>query len=83
MYGEGRGVAKDSAEAVLWSRKGAEQGNALAQYQLGVSLAEGRGVAADREQALKWLTLSARQGLEPARDYLWTYGNISVEAVKR
>ena len=74
------GISKDSAQAVQWLRQGAEQGNALAQYYLGVSFAEGRGVDVDRDEALKWLTNSARQGLALARDYLWANGNISVES---
>jgi TPR repeat protein len=82
LHSEGRGVAKDDAQALQWFRKGAEQGNALAEYHLGVSLAEGRGAARDWNQALKWLKSSARQGLELARDYLWANGNITVDATK-
>lgn len=83
MYAEGRGVPRDEAVAVRWWRKGAEQGNALAQYYLGASLEEGRGVEADPEQARKWLLSSARQGLALARDYLWAHGNVSVESAAR
>ena len=36
MYFNGRGVAQDDAEAVAWYRRGAEQGFANAQYNLGV-----------------------------------------------
>ena len=35
MYDKGDGVLKDSAEAVKWYRKSAEQGNANAQNNLG------------------------------------------------
>ena len=35
MYGDGRGVAQDDAQAVAWYRKAAEQGDAAAQNNLG------------------------------------------------
>jgi len=35
-YGSGAGVAKDEKEAVKWYTKSAEQGNANAQFNLGV-----------------------------------------------
>ena len=37
MYGAGRGVPQDDAEAVRWYRLAAEQGEASAQYNLGVA----------------------------------------------
>ena len=43
LYDSGAGVAKDSAEAVKWMRKAAEQGNADAQYYLGGSYYYGEG----------------------------------------
>ena len=36
MYYQGEGVTKDYGQAVNWFRKGAEQGNADAQWRLGV-----------------------------------------------
>ena len=39
-----RGVPQDYAEAVKWYRKGADQGYARAQHNLGVVYAEGHGV---------------------------------------
>ena len=47
MYGTGRGVPQDFAEAVGWYRKAAEQGTALAQFALGYAYANGRGVPED------------------------------------
>jgi TPR repeat protein len=38
MYADGRGVPQDHAEAVRWYRLAAEQGNAFAQFRLGVML---------------------------------------------
>lgn len=40
----------------------AEQGNALAQYNLGVMYASGQGVKQDCREAAKWYRLAAAQG---------------------
>ena len=40
----------------------AEQGDATAQYNLGVMYANGEGVIQDYKQAVKWFRLSAEQG---------------------
>ena len=47
----------------------AEQGNALAQFNLGVSYDQGWGVQPDAGEALKWYRLAAEQGysLAPAK----------------
>jgi hypothetical protein len=44
MYDNGEGVPENDAEAVRWFRLAAEQGNALAQSNLGVMYANGEGV---------------------------------------
>jgi hypothetical protein len=62
MYENGRGVAKDDAEAVQWYRKAAEQGYALGQNNLGVMYRDGRGVARDDALAVSWLRKAAEQG---------------------
>ncbi len=59
MYSEGKGVPKDCAEAVGWWRKAAEQGNAKAQYNLGLMYDNGEGVPQDYAQAHKWYNLAA------------------------
>ena len=40
----------------------AEQGNANAQYDLGIRYENGEGVIQDFKQAVKWYTKSAEQG---------------------
>ena len=45
---EGRGVAKDEAQAVEWYRKAAAQGYADAEYNLGLCLELGKGVKPDQ-----------------------------------
>jgi len=45
----------------LW-RQSAEQGNTLAQYDLGVMYANGEGVAQDYAEASRWYRLAAERG---------------------
>ncbi len=59
----------DYATALKEWRPLAEQGDALAQYNLGVMYFMGRGVPQDDVQARMWLNLAAAQGHEPARKY--------------
>jgi uncharacterized protein len=48
----------------------AEQGIALAQYNLGYSYDNGKGVAQDYKEAVKWYTKAAEQGLAEAQSNL-------------
>ena len=48
----------------------AEQGDAEAQYNLGVSYAEGDGVVKDLEEAIKWWRKAADQGNADAQTNL-------------
>ena len=68
MYGTGRGVPQDDAEAVKWYRLAAAQGSALGQYNLGVRYYNGEGVPQDYVQAYKWFNLAAATIIEPYRD---------------
>ena len=45
----------------------AEQGNASAQYNLGVMYEKGRGVPQDYKEAVRWYRLSAEQGIREAQ----------------
>ncbi len=58
------------SEAVKWFRKAAEQGNAPAQYNLGLCYAKGKGVRKSSKEAEKWFRKAAEQGLEPAKKAL-------------
>jgi len=51
-------------------RKAAEQGNAKAQYNLGVCYSDGAGVAKDAAEAVKWYRRAAEQGYAPAQHKL-------------
>ncbi|CAK0761840.1 conserved hypothetical protein [Gammaproteobacteria bacterium] len=73
MYRDGRGIAQDDQEAVNWYRKAAEQGDADAQFNLGIMYAEGRGVTQDKHEAAMWFLKAAEQaeqGDEDAEIYL-------------
>jgi TPR repeat protein len=75
-YAHGRGVEKDEAEAVVWYRKAAEQGDAAAQCNLGVKYAHGRGVEKDEAEAVVWYRKAAEQGDAAAQCNLGVmYGN--------
>ena len=47
--------------------KKAEQGDALAQYSLGVMYYESKGVPQDYKKAIEWYTKAAEQGLDHAQ----------------
>ena len=70
MYVNGEDVLKDEAEAVRWFRLAAEQGNANAQFNLGVMYANGEGVLKDEAEALRWFRLAAEQGNANAQNNL-------------
>ena len=58
---------KRQSAQVSWYRKGADQGFADAQYNLGIMYANGRGIPQDYVQAHKWLNLAADQGYATAQ----------------
>jgi TPR repeat protein len=62
MYANGQGVPQDYKAAVKWYRLAAERGNAVAQFNLGVSHNKGQGVPQDPKAAVKWYRLAAEQG---------------------
>ena len=55
------GQENDKEIIQLW-KLAAEQGNATAQYNLGVAYDNGRGVAKNHQEAAKWYRLAADQG---------------------
>lgn len=67
LYGSGRGVPKNHAEALKWARLAAEQGHAEAQLNLAVMYAFGMGgLEIDAVEAYKWATIAANNGVEEA-----------------
>ena len=70
MYGEGRGVARDDVQAVVWLRKSAEAGDANGELGLARMLGTGRGVAKNDAEAMVWLRKSVAQGNAQAKRLL-------------
>jgi TPR repeat protein len=54
--------AADYAKALKWYRKSAEQGDAIAQSNLGSMYGTGDGVPKDSSEAVKWYRKAAEQG---------------------
>lgn len=67
LYADGRGVARDQAEAVRWYRKAAEQNDPIAQDKLGFMYSFGNGVEKDRVEAVRWYRKAADQNLAVAQ----------------
>jgi hypothetical protein len=75
-YFNGQGVAQDYKEAVNWFRKAAEQGHAMAQFNLGRMYYDGQGVAQDFKEAVNWYRKAAEQGHAMAQNNLgFMYAN--------
>ncbi len=59
-------MPQDYAQAALWYRKAAEQGDDIAQYSLGTLYYNGQGLPQDYTQALTWYRKAAEQGYAEA-----------------
>ncbi len=59
MYRNSQGVPQDYKQALSWYRKAAEQGNAVAQNNLGNMYSSSQGVPQDYVQAHLWSNLAA------------------------
>ena len=59
MYERGEGVPEDDVQAVSWYRKAADQGDAPAQFELGMAYDHGKGVTPDVTEAYTWYDLAA------------------------
>ena len=57
-------VDQDFAEAAKWSRLAAEQGDASAQFNLGLMYQYGRGVLQDNQTSHMWYNLASANGYE-------------------
>ena len=62
----GDGVRKDYVEAVRWYRIAAEQGDALAQYNLSLMYRSGYGVQKNNIIAHMWYSIASANGDETA-----------------
>ncbi len=66
-YHHGHGVPEDTAKALAWYRKAAEQGYCPAQRALGGMYYRGESVPTDYVQCYAWISLAAAQGEEESR----------------
>ena len=67
LSGLGRAAADDESLSLGEVQRLAEQGDASAQYNLGVMYNNGRGVPEDEAEAVKWYRLAASQGYATAQ----------------
>ena len=72
MYEYGQGVAQDYKQTAKWYHQAAEQGHALAQFDLGWMYYDGLGVVKDDKTAIKWYRQAAEQGFAEAQYHLGT-----------
>ncbi|OPZ58790.1 MAG: putative beta-lactamase HcpC precursor [Deltaproteobacteria bacterium ADurb.Bin510] len=70
MYLNGEGLPQDFRQAADFFRRAAEQGDAPAQFSLGLMYGRGQGVPQDFDQAQAWIQKAADQGLLQAREFL-------------
>ncbi len=67
---------KDYSSAMVWFRKAAAQGNAVAQNNVGWLYESGFGVSRDYAEALNWFSKAATQGNADAENNIgWLYQN--------
>jgi hypothetical protein len=63
-------VPQSYEAAVQWYRRAADQGDAVAQFNLGVRYDNGQGVPQNYEEAARWYRLAAQQGQARAQSNL-------------
>ena len=63
-------ITNSQAKIFEDTKKGAEQGDAVAQFNLGVMYANGEGVPEDDVEAVRWYRMAAEQGLAMAQSNL-------------
>jgi TPR repeat protein len=63
MYINGQGISENSALGIEWVLKAANNGDAMAQFNIGKSYLNGsNGLPKNRIQALNWLKKAANNG---------------------
>jgi hypothetical protein len=67
MYANGQGVPESYTEGLKWLKKAAEQGEAKAQFSVGVIYFKGLGMPANHAEAFKWYRRAADQGSATAQ----------------
>lgn len=67
MYNNGQGVRQSYSETAKWWLKAANQGDASAQYNLGILYVNGQGVQQSDSEAAKWWLKAANQSYASAQ----------------
>lgn len=67
LYWRGEGAKADYWKSLLAIKNAAEQGDATAQYALGLMYEYGKGVKLDEKQRIKWFLVAAQSGNEKAQ----------------
>jgi uncharacterized protein len=73
-------VEVNQSRAVELYTLAADQGDAIAHFNLGLCHEQGRGVEVDRSRAAEFYTLSADLGYARARERLWLMSHSSDQA---
>ena len=73
-YFYGLGVDKNYYETVKWARKGADAGNSVSEFYLGLCYLIGKGVSKDEGQAFQWL-YKAGNNSNPYKEAYFYIGN--------
>lgn len=76
-YRAGKGLPKNEIEAVKWYRKAADQGHAIAEFNLALCYEQGIGIPRNSEEAFRWYKLAAVHGNIEAQNstgYCYEYG---------
>ena len=73
IYGNGRGVQEDDAEAMRWRKMSAEHGDPIAMSSIAYDYEQGKGVTQDYAEAMRWYRKAADR--EDARA-MWSIGHL-------
>jgi uncharacterized protein len=78
MYENGFAVAKDFKAATDWSKKAADQGYKVGEYNYGLSLLRGHGVDKNDAAGREWIEKSAAQGFAAAQELIDSGYNVDI-----
>ncbi len=78
MYYNGEYVLKSYKKAFEWYKKSAEQGDASAQFNIGIMYYYGDGITLDEKKSAYWMKKAYENGSEKAKKFwedeeLWKY----------
>ena len=70
MYENGYAVERDFKTATEWSKKAADRGYKVGEYNYGLSLLRGHGIKKNDAAGREWIARSAAQGFEAAQQLI-------------